>query len=65
MPRFDKTGPEGRGSGTGRGLGGCPTRRRVIGKGRTLPQEKDKKTESLRERKKKLEEELEDVEKEL
>ena len=73
MPRLDKTGPEGKGSGTGRGLGDCLTRRRVAGRGRglrrffswTLPKDKNERTESLREYEKKLEEELEDVKKEL
>ena len=74
MPRFDRTGPGGRGPGTGRGLGDCLTRRKAINdRGRglrryfnwTLPQDKNKKTESLREYKERLEEELEDVEKEL
>ena len=62
MPGFDRTGPMGTGSSTGRGFGPCGLGlgwRRRFGDGRG-----EEKT-ALEEYKKALKEELEDVEKEL
>ena len=75
MPGFNGAGPEGRGPRTGRGLGPCGlglARRRVFGRGRGLrryfnriwPQDRKERLESLREDKKVVEEELEEIEKE-
>lgn len=81
MPNFDKTGPQGQGKMTGRGLGPCGQGKfrsmgfggRCRGYGRGLgryfgwnaPQTKEEKTEDLKAYKQSLQEELEDVEKEL
>ena len=68
MPGRDKTGPEGMGPGTGRGLGPCGLGlfrgRRASGRGRRLrlwPRNKNERLEVLREYKKSVEEELEDI----
>jgi hypothetical protein len=85
MPNFDKTGPQGQGKMTGRGLGPCGQGKgfgmgrgmgfggRCRGYGRGLgryfgwnaPQTTEEKTEDLKAYKQSLQEELEDVEKEL
>jgi len=80
MPGFDKTGPQGEGSMTGQGLGPCGGGRgfrtgfgRCRGYGRGLgryfgwnaPQTKEEKIEDIQAYKKSLQEEMEDVEKEL
>ncbi len=36
MPRFDKTGPQGKGSKTGRGLGGCKEKKNNVKNGSWL-----------------------------
>lgn len=75
MPMFDKTGPLGLGPLTGRGFGPCGLGlgwRRRFGPGRGLgryfnwgwPETKKEQSEALKEYKKALREELEDVEKE-
>ncbi|MFH1566124.1 MAG: DUF5320 domain-containing protein [bacterium] len=68
MPGFDKTGPQGMGSKTGRGLGWCRGLSAGRGLGRyfgwNLPQTKEDELKSLSDYKKALEEELEDVKKE-
>jgi len=72
MPGFDKTGPMGQGSMTGRGFGPCGMGlgwRKRFGMGRGMgryfgwnwPQTKDDQKKALTEYKKALEEELEDV----
>ena len=82
MPNFDKTGPQGQGPMTGRGMGHCGKSRgmgmrmgfgkchgygRGLGKyfGWNAPQTKEDKKEDLESYKKALQEEMEDVEKEL
>ncbi|AKM81339.1 MAG: hypothetical protein UT13_C0001G0378 [Candidatus Pacebacteria bacterium GW2011_GWF2_38_9] len=85
MPNFDKTGPQGQGKLTGRGLGPCGQGKtkgmgrgmgfggRCRGYGRGLgryfgwnaPQTTEEKAEDLKAYKQSLQEELEDVEKEL
>ena len=81
MPAFDKTGPQGQGPMTGRGMGRCGSgvamgRRmggRCCGYGRGLgryfgwnaPATTEEQKDDLSEYKKALKEELEDVEKEL
>ncbi|MCL5431833.1 MAG: DUF5320 domain-containing protein [Patescibacteria group bacterium] len=80
MPRFDKTGPQGQGPMTGRGMGPCGGGHgmrmgfgRCRGYGRGLgryfgwnaPQTKEEKIEDIQAYKKSLQEEMEDVEKEL
>ena len=81
MPAFDKTGPQGQGPMTGRGMGHCVGGRgmrvgfggRCRGYGRGLgryfgwnePQTKEEKKEDLQTYRKALEEELEDVRKEM
>ncbi len=84
MPAFDKTGPQGQGPKTGRGMGPCGDGRgigmgRGIGFGRcrgygrglgkyfgwNTPQTDEEKHRDLESYKKALQEELEDVEKEL
>jgi len=77
MPRLDKTGPQGAGPMTGRGLGRCGGLRSGLGRccgfGRGLgryfgfnaPQTKEEKIKDVQEYKKSLQEELEDAEKEL
>ncbi len=75
MPGFDGTGPQGRGSMTGRSFGPCGlglSWRKRFAPGRGLgryfnwnwPQTKEDQKESLAHYKKALEEELEDVKKE-
>jgi hypothetical protein len=75
MPGFDQTGPMGQGPMTGRGFGPCGLGlggRRHFGPGRGMgryfgwqwPQSKEEQKEVLKEYKKALQEELEDVEKE-
>jgi len=75
MPGFDRTGPRGVGSMTGRGFGPCGLglgRRGRFGSGRglgryfgwSLPQTPKDQKEALADYKKALEEELEDVKKE-
>jgi hypothetical protein len=82
MPGFDKTGPQGQGPMTGRGMGRCRKGRgmgmrmgfgRYRGFGRGLgsyfgwnaPQTKEEQLEDLNDYKKALQEELEDINKEL
>jgi hypothetical protein len=80
MPGFDKTGPQGQGSMTGRGVGPCGKGHgmrmgfgRCHGYGRGLgryfgwnaSQTKEEKIEDIQAYKKSLQEEMEDVEKEL
>jgi len=80
MPGFDKTGPQGQGPMTGRGLGPCEGGRkfgmgfgRCRGYGRGLgryfgwnaPQTKEEKVEDVQAYKKALQEEMEETEKEL
>ncbi|HAU99389.1 MAG: hypothetical protein UX04_C0006G0014 [Microgenomates group bacterium GW2011_GWF2_45_18] len=80
MPRFDQTGPQGKGPVTGRGLGRCSNRKgmsvgfgRCRGYGRGLgryfgwndPQTKEEEIEDLLAYKKALLEEIEDIEKDL
>ena len=80
MPAFDKTGPQGQGPMTGRGMGPCGKglgmRKgfgRCRGYGRGLgryfgwnaPQTKEEKIENIQAYKKALQEEMEDIEKEL
>jgi len=80
MPAFDKTGPRGQGPMTGRGLGLCGKGQgirmgfgRCCGYGRGLgryfgwntPQTKEEKIEDIKAYKKALQEEMEDVEKDL
>ncbi len=76
MPYFDGTGPLGQGPLTGRGFGPCGLglgRRRRFGPGRGLgryfwwrwPQIKEEKLKALDEYQKALQEELEDVQKEI
>ena len=79
MPKFDKTGPQGQGKMTGRGSGPCNKGRsvglmgRCCGYGRGLgkyfglnsPQSKEEQLADLKSYKQALNEELEDVEKEL
>jgi hypothetical protein len=76
MPGFDRTGPMGMGPRTGRGFGPCGLGlgwRRRFGAGRgmgryfgswTWPQTKEDQAKALKEYKKALQEELEDVKKE-
>ena len=75
MPRFDRTGPQGMGPGTGRGYGPCGFGlgwRRGFAPGRGMgryfgwnwPQTKEEKAQALKEYKNAPKEELEDVEKE-
>ncbi len=80
MPAFDKKGPQGQGPMTGRGLGLCGKGRgirmglgRCHGHGRGLgryfgwnaSQTREEKTEDIQAYKKALQEEMEDVDKEL
>lgn len=73
MPGFDKTGPMGMGSMTGRGFGPCLGWKRGFGKGRGLgryfgwnqPQTKKDQKKALEDYIKALKEELEDAEKEM
>jgi len=78
MPALDKTGPQGQGPMTGRGLGSCGRGRgmgfgRCRGYGKGLgryfgwnaPQTKEEKTEDIQAYKKALQEEMEEVDKEL
>lgn len=82
MPALDRTGPQGQGSMTGRGMGLCGKGRgmgmrmgfgRCRGYGRGLgryfgwntPQTKEEKLEDVKNYKKALQEEMEDVEKQL
>ena len=76
MPKFDRTGPQGLGPMTGRGLGPCGRglgmgfgrgRGRGLGRyfGWNTPQTEEEKVENLKAYKKALQEEMEDVEKEL
>lgn len=77
MPRLDRTGPQGNGPMTGRGMGRCGNLRsglgRCFGFGRGLgryfgfnaPQTKEEKIKDVEEYRKALQEELEDAEKEL
>lgn len=79
MPRFDGTGPQGMGPMTGRGMGPCGRGlgircgfgRRGYGRGLNKyfgwnnPQTKEETVEDIKSYKKALQEELEDVEKEL
>ena len=78
MPALDKTGPQGQGPMTGRGLGPCGRSRgmgfgRCRGYGKGLgryfgwnaPQTKEEKTEDIQAYKKALQEEMEEVDKEL
>jgi len=76
MPKLDRTGPSGAGPRTGRGLGPCGMGlgwRRGFGAGRGLgrffgwgrPQTEEDQKATLTEYKKALEEELEDINKEL
>ncbi|MBL7150636.1 DUF5320 domain-containing protein [Candidatus Microgenomates bacterium] len=78
MPALDKTGPQGQGPMTGRGLGPCGKGRgmgfgRCRGYGRGLgryfgwnaPQTKEEKLEDVEVYKKALQEEMEEVDKEL
>ena len=89
MPALDKTGPQGQGSMTGRGLGSCAVPAGRQGKGRGMgmrmgfgrcwghgrglgryfgwntPQTKEEKVEDAQTYKKALQEEMEEVEKEL
>lgn len=82
MPGFDKTGPQGQGPMTGRGMGPCGKGRgmgmrmgfgKCRGYGRGLgryfgwnaPQTKEDKKEDLVSYKKALQEEIEDIDKEL
>jgi hypothetical protein len=78
MPALDKTGPQGQGPMTGRGLGPCGRglgMRMGFGRGYrrglcryfgwNTPQTKEEELEDVRTYKKALQEELEDVEKEL
>lgn len=76
MPNFDKTGPQGQGPLTGRGLGPCGGGRgfgygrgygRGLGRyfGWNAPQTKEEKIEDIKAYKKALGEEMEEVEKEL
>lgn len=78
MPNLDKTGPQGNGPMTGRGMGNCQGGRRMggccgRGYGRGLgryfgwnkPQTEEEKRADIEEYKKSLQEEMEDVEKEL
>lgn len=71
MPKFDGTGPQGKGPATGRGFGpcgfgmGCMCCGRGLGRcfGWGQPQTKEEKLKTLSDYKKALEEELEDVKK--
>lgn len=80
MPGLDKTGPQGQGSMTGRGVGNCGSGKglrmgfgRCRGYGRGLgryfgwnaPQTKEEKLEDVEAYKKALQEEMEEVDKEL
>ena len=80
MPGFDKTGPQGQGPMTGRGLGPCGAGRkfgmgfgRCRGYGRGLgryfgwnaPQTKEERVEDIEAYRKALQEEMEEAEKEL
>lgn len=76
MPGFDRTGPASAGPQTGRGFGPCGLGlgwRRNFGAGRGMgryfgwrwPQTDEEKKQALEEYKKALQEELEDVEKEI
>lgn len=76
MPGFDKTGPLGTGPGTGKGFGPCGLGLgwgKRFGRGRGLgryfnwgqPQTKEERKKALTDYKKALEEELEDVGKEI
>jgi hypothetical protein len=78
MPGFDKTGPQGQGPMTGRGFGPCGRGGgrgfgRCHGYGRGLgryfgwnsPQTKEEKVEDIQAYKKALQEEMEDIDKEL
>ena len=78
MPGFDKTGPQGQGPKTGRGFGHCGRGAgrgfgRCCGFGRGLgryfgwnsPQTKEEKIEDIQTYKKALQEEMEDIDKEL
>jgi len=76
MPGQDRTGPAGAGTGTGRGFGPCGLglgwRKRFGGNrgmgryfGWNWPKTEEEKTKSLEDYKKALEEELEDVKKEM
>jgi hypothetical protein len=71
MPKLDKTGPQGQGPMTGRGLGPCGQGlRRGFGRGLgryfgwNTPQTKEDQKKDLSGYKKALEEELEDIKKE-
>lgn len=76
MPGFDKTGPQGQGSMTGKGFGPCSLRfgwRRKFGAGHgrgryfgcwNIPPTKEDKLKALGDYKKALQEELDDVQKE-
>lgn len=80
MPAFDRTGPQGQGPMTGRGLGPCGTGRGMgmgFGRGRgygrglgryfgwNAPQTKEEKIEDIKTYRKALQEEMEESEKEL
>ncbi len=76
MPAFDGTGPQGQGPRTGRGFGPCGFGlgwRNRFGSGRGMgryftwrwPENKEEEKEALNEYKKALEEELNDVNKEI
>jgi len=66
MPRFDKTGPQGQGPMTGRGLGLCGRGKGLKRYfGRNTSQTKEEKIEDVQAYKKALQEEMEDVEQEL
>ena len=82
MPAFDKTGPQGQGPLTGRGMGSCNKGRglgmrmgfgRCRGYGRGLgryfgwniPQTKEEKIEDMKAYRKALQEEIEDVDKDM
>jgi len=70
MPDFDKTGPQGQGPMTGRGMGRC-RKSRGYGKGLgryfgwNAPQTKEEQKEDLESYKKALQEEMEETEKTL
>jgi len=78
MPALDKTGPQGQGPMTGRGLGPCGRGMRMgFGRGRgygrglgryfgwNAPQTKEEKLEDIKSYQKALQEEMEEVDKEL
>jgi len=67
MPALDKTGPQGQGPMTGRGFGRCRGYGRGLGRyfGWNAPQTKEEKVEDIEAYKKALQEEMEEVDKEL